>query len=144
MKLTKRDVRGVVAVEVHGNLIGGPDNSEMFHDLIKSLIEDGKNKVVVNLRHTRWANSQGIGMLIGAYTSVRNAGGDLVLARVIDRIKDILTVTRLLIIFKTFETEEEAIDYLVEKSEERRDDSTEKKLSPKEVSLPRAVKQRPA
>lgn len=144
MKLIKRDVRGVVVVEVHGKLIGGPENSEMFHDLFRSLVEDGKNKVAVNLRHTRWANSQGIGMLIGAYTSLRKVDGDLVLAHVIDRIKDILTVTRLLLIFKTFETEDEAVEYLVESSEERRDNSTEKKLSPKEASLPRAVNQRPA
>jgi anti-sigma B factor antagonist len=54
-------------------------------------------------------------MLIGAHTSIANAGGELVLAHVTDRINDILTVTRLLLIFKTFETEDEALKYLAAK-----------------------------
>jgi anti-sigma B factor antagonist len=112
LMLSRREVRGAIVVEVQGKLIGGLENSDNFHSFFKSVLADGKNKVVINLRCTSWANSQGIGMLIGAYTSVKNAGGELVLARVGDRIHDILKVTRLLLIFKVFETEKEAVDYL--------------------------------
>ena len=112
MKLTQKEMRGVTVIEIHGKLIGGPENSDLFHDCIESLLADGKTKIVVDLHRTLWANSQGIGLLIGAHTAVNNAGGDLVLSRVIDRIHDILTVTRLLIIFKTFKHLEEAVGYM--------------------------------
>jgi anti-sigma B factor antagonist len=113
MKLTQREIRGVTVLEIRGKLIGGPDNSDLFRDVIKSLIANGAKRIVVDLHRTQWANSQGIGLLIGAFTSVKNAGGELVLAGVIDRIHDILTVTRLLLIFKTFENVEGAIGYLL-------------------------------
>ncbi len=121
MKLTQKEMHGVTVIEVHGKLIGGPENSDLFHDSIKSLLADGKKRVVVDLHRTLWANSQGIGLLIGAYTSVKNAGGNLVLARVIDRIHDILTVTRLLLIFKTFESVEGAVGYLQGETKGERD-----------------------
>jgi len=121
MKLTQKEMHGVTVIEVHGKLIGGPDNSDLFHDCIDSLLEDGKKRIVVDLHRTLWANSQGIGLLIGAHNKIENAGGDLVLARVIDRIHDILTVTRLLLIFMTFESVEEAVGYMLGEKKGERD-----------------------
>jgi len=112
VKLSKRDVSGAVVVDIEGKFVGGPENSDMFHSFFKSLLSEGQKKVVVNLGKTPWANSQGIGMLIGAHTSFANEGGELVLAQVTDRIQDILTVTRLLLIFRTFETESQALEHL--------------------------------
>ena len=112
VKLTKKEITGAVVVGIEGKLIGGPENSDMFHSFFKTLISDGHKNIIVNLHKTPWANSQGIGMLIGAHTSVSNVDGELVLAHVADRINDILTVTRLALIFKTFDTEEEAANYL--------------------------------
>ena len=112
MKLSKREMEGAVIVDVEGKFVGSPENTDIFHSLFKELLNEGHNKVVVNLGGSPWANSQGIGMLIGAHTSFANAGGELVLARVTERIYDVLTVTRLLLIFKTFETEDEALAHL--------------------------------
>ena len=115
MKITKRDAPGAAIVDISGKFFGGPENSEKFHGFFKSLLEEGHKMVVVNLAKTPYANSQGIGMLIGAHTTLANAGGELVLANVTDRINDILIVTRLLLIFKTFESEAEALEYLSSK-----------------------------
>lgn len=112
MKLTQKEIHGVTVMEIRGKLIGGPDNSDLFRDVVRSLVASGRKRIVVDLHRTQWANSQGIGLLIGAFTSVKNSGGELVLARVIDRIHDILSVTRLLLIFKAFENVEGAIGYL--------------------------------
>ena len=108
MKLTRRDVRDVVVVEIHGKLLGAPADLDLFHEFIKELIDEGKNKIVISLRHTPLADSVGIGMLIGAYTSARKAGGGLVLAHVGTRIMNILRVTKLLLIFKTYDSVAEA------------------------------------
>ena len=86
-------------MEVHGKLIGTPDNCDAMHKVLKSLLDKGNNRIVVDLSQTPWANSQGIGMLIGAFTSVSNVGGNLVLAHVPDRINDVLAVTKLNLVF---------------------------------------------
>ena len=112
MKLSKREKGGAVIVDVEGKFVGSPENSDIFHRFFKSLLSEGWKKVVVNLDGSPWANSMGIGMLIGAHTSFANAGGELVLAKLSDRTYDILKVTRLLLVFKTFETEDEALAHL--------------------------------
>jgi anti-sigma B factor antagonist len=112
MKLKMKETRGAVVIEVRGKLIGGPEISDRFHELIDSLVAQDAKSVVFDLGHTSWANSQGIGLLIGAHTRLQRSGGRLVLARVVDRIQDILSVTRLLLIFKTFATVEDALEYI--------------------------------
>ena len=111
MKLKNRVAEGVVVVYVEGKMVGGED-SDTLHDYMKELLKAGHRKFVVNLKKVPWADSRGIGMLIGAHTSVKNENGKLVLSNIGDRINSILTLTRLLLIFKTFDTEQEGIDFL--------------------------------
>ena len=98
-------------MDIEGKLVGGAE-SLGFHDFFKELLGKSKNKIIVNLHQTPWANSLGIGMLIGAHASVKKAGGELVLAYAGERIQNILEVTQLVRIFKTFDSDEEAIAYL--------------------------------
>ncbi|UCG50797.1 MAG: STAS domain-containing protein [Candidatus Latescibacterota bacterium] len=111
MKLKTREVYGAVIVNIEGQLVGGP-NSEIFRRFVGGLLHEGKKRIIVNLRNVPWANSQGVGMLIGALTSAKNAGGELVLSNVTDKIHSILSVTRLLMLFTTFDTVDEAVEYL--------------------------------
>ena len=110
--LTRKDAGDITVVSVTGKLIGGSDNSVIFHDMFKTAIEEGRRSFVVDLAGAEWANSQGIGMLIGAYTSTSNAEGNLVLANTGERIQDILDVTRLNLIFKSFDSEDEATAFV--------------------------------
>lgn len=111
MKLTHHVIGRAVVIEVHGKLIGGPDD-HVFHELVKTLLAEGRDRFVVDLGDTPWANSQGVGLLIGAYTSVARAGGHLVLTNVPKRIHDILRVTRLYVLFETFERFEDAVAFV--------------------------------
>ena len=113
MKLNTREVYGAVIVDIEGQLVGGP-NSKTFRQFIRRLLDKGMMRIVINLHNVRWANSQGIGMLVGAQTRAKEAGGELVLVNVTNKIHSILAVTRLLLFFTTFETEEQAIRYLRE------------------------------
>jgi anti-sigma B factor antagonist len=119
MELVEKKAVGASVVEVHGKLIGTPDNCDAMHRLFKSLLDNGQSKIVVDLGNTPWANSQGIGMLIGAFTSVSNIGGNLVLANVPDRINDVLAVTKLNLVFKSFDDDEAAVRYLTGKDPRR-------------------------
>lgn len=117
MKINQREANGAVVLDLDGKLTGGPD-AETFRNIFKNLIAEGKKNIIVNLEKVSWINSTGLGILISGYTSVRKGGGDLVLTHVGDRIESILYVTKLNLLFKSFENEEEAIKSFADKQSE--------------------------
>jgi len=108
MKLRERVVDGIVVLELSGKIMGGPD-ATVINDKLHDLAESGRNKVVADLAKVNWMNSSGLGILISGLTTMRNAGGDLKLAAITDRIQSLLMITKLLTVFDTFETVDEAI-----------------------------------
>jgi anti-anti-sigma factor len=110
MKVTRQNRGEVVVIAVDGKLVGTVENVQNFHETVREALESGSKRIVVDLTNAPWANSQGIGMLIGAFTSARNAGARLVLAAVGGRIRDVLNVTRLTLIFDDFDTVDKAIE----------------------------------
>jgi anti-anti-sigma factor len=108
VKITQREVRGAVILDLNGKLTGGPD-ADVFRKLFEGLIQQGKKQIVVNLENVSWINSTGLGILIHNYSSVRGAGGDLVVMGASERIESILYVTKLNLLFKSFENEEDAV-----------------------------------
>jgi len=92
-----------------GNVMGGPDGSKL-HDTLHELKENGKSNVVVDLSKVKFMNSSGLGMLISGMTTMRNAGGDLRLAKVADRIQSLLVITKLITVFKHYDSVDEAVD----------------------------------
>lgn len=113
MRVKTREVYGAVIVDIEGQLVGG-SNSDTFREFIDGLLEQQKTRIIVNLHKVPWANSQGVGMLIGAHKLVKDAGGELVLANVTDKIHSILSVTRLCIVFSTFNSVNDAVTCLRE------------------------------
>lgn len=109
MKFKMKDVKGVTVIELNGNVMGGPDATELNEELHK-LVEAGKRKVVVDLGEVKFMNSSGLGMLIRALTTMRNAGGDLKLARASEKIESLLVVTKLITVFDHHETVNKAVD----------------------------------
>ncbi len=114
MKITQREVGNAVVLDLNGKLTGGPD-AETFREVFKSLIDRDKKNIVVNLEKVSWINSTGLGILISGYTSVRRGGGDLVIMHASDRIESILYVTKLNLLFKSYESEESALSAFGEK-----------------------------
>jgi len=98
----------VAILTLRGELIGGQETIAL-QDHIKGLIADGIKNVVVDLAKVKWLNSSGFGVLLGGLTSLRNAGGDLKLADVTERVESLLMMTKLITIFETFETKERAV-----------------------------------
>ena len=105
----KETMQGDVAVlELKGNLMGGSE-TQSVHDKIKELGKDGVKKVVIDLGKVAWMNSTGLGALMGCLTTLRNAEGELKLARVTEKVQSLFMITKLITIFDTFETVEEAV-----------------------------------
>ena len=80
-----------------------------FKDTLEELKDSGKTKVVIDLSKADFMDSSGIGALIGALTTMKKVDGDVKLAGMKERIKNLFLLTRLLgPVFEDFDTVEEA------------------------------------
>ncbi len=109
MKVKTRMEGDVAIISVSGKLMGGPE-SDTLRNEIKNLIDDGSKKFVVDLKGVPWINSTGLGALMAVYTSIQRSEGVLKLCHVSDRIQSLFMITKLLTIFDTYPTENEAIE----------------------------------
>lgn len=98
-----------VIIEFKGNVMGGPD-AVSLNEKLHELIESNKTNVVVDLSKVKFMNSSGLGMLIGALTTMRKAGGDLRIANATDKIESLLIITKLITVFKHYKSTDEAIE----------------------------------
>ncbi len=107
MKFEDSLVNDIVVFDLSGKIMGG-DETTMFHGRIHEYMTQGKKNLVVDLAKVDWMNSVGLGMLISALTTVKNGGGRMVLAN-IEKIKQILVITRLISVFENCDSREAAM-----------------------------------
>ena len=103
-----RDRNGVAVVDVSGKLMGGPE-SDPLRELLQRLIEGGARKIVVNLRGVPWMNSSGLGVLLAGFIQLRKHGGELKFASLQDRVRAILTTTKLVTMIEICADEDAAL-----------------------------------
>lgn len=108
MAVKKKVVDDVAVFEVKGKLMGGPETDEV-HESVKSALESGTIKIVINLSHVKWVNSRGLGMLMACFTSCQNAKGHLKIAGATEKVNSLFMMTKLLTIFDTYDNADQAI-----------------------------------
>lgn len=109
MKMKIREVYNAVVVELKGNIMGGPEASELNTQL-HELVNQGKKNVVIDLAEVTFMNSSGLGMLISCLTTVKNAGGELKLANATEKIQSLLVITKLVQIFENYDSVDKAVE----------------------------------
>ena len=75
-----------------------------------SLVEKGTEKIVLNLEDVPYVDSAGLGEIVRCYTTVSRKNGELKLLHLTKRIHDLLSITKLLTVFDTYDTESEAVN----------------------------------
>jgi anti-sigma B factor antagonist len=108
VKLNTRQSGGVDIVDTSGKLTLGEGTSSL-RTTIRELVAGGSRKIVLNLADVTYIDSSGLGELIGAHTSVINAGGEMKLLNLAKRVHDLLKLTKLYTVFEVFEDEAAAI-----------------------------------
>jgi len=108
MKINARHNDGITVLELKGNIMGGEDET-VFYEKLHELIDQDRKRIVLDLSRVEWINSRGLGILISGLSTMRNNGGDLKLAGVADKVKSLLTMTRLITAFDSHETVDDAI-----------------------------------
>lgn len=114
MQITERTTNGVTILDLDGRLTIG-DGAELLRDTVKNLVSQGKTNVLINLTKVPYVDSGGLGELVHCSVSAKKATGAVKLMGLASKITDLLTITRLVTVFDTFETEREALASFGEK-----------------------------
>ena len=109
MKMEQRTVNEVVVLSIVGDIAMNGAGASLLADRVRSLLQDGHDRLVLDLGHVRYVDSAGLGELVHAFSAVRNRGGAIKLLNITRRLTDLLVVTRLLTVFDCFDGEAEAL-----------------------------------
>ena len=108
MKLSTRKTGKVVILDVDGKIVLGEGDVEI-KKAIDSLLERGSKEVVLNLSKVPYVDSAGLGEIIRCFTTLRRRGGNFKLLSPNRRVTDLLTITKLLDVFDTYDNESAAV-----------------------------------
>ena len=108
MKSSTRQVDGVTIIDLSGRITLG-EGSSVLRDLVRQTVAKGNKQILLNLGDVTYIDSSGIGELVSAFTSVRNAGGELKLLNLTKKVHDLLQITKLYTVFDVKDDEATAI-----------------------------------
>jgi anti-sigma B factor antagonist len=108
IRIVERPIDGVTVLDIVGRLVMDR-SAQHLKDKINSLISQERTHIVLDLKDVPYIDSTGLGELVAAYGSVMKAGGALKLLNVTSRNHDLLSITRLVTVFESFDSEAEAV-----------------------------------
>jgi anti-sigma B factor antagonist len=108
MQIAERAAGDVTILDVSGKMTLG-EGDEMLKDKVNSLALQGRKKIVLNLAAVPYIDSAGLGQIVQTYTTVSRQGGSLKLLGLTKRITDLLSITKLLTVFETYDNEADAV-----------------------------------
>ena len=108
MEIQERTIEGVVVLDLTGKLTIG-EGDELLKERISNLVQQGHRNLLLNLEGVPYIDSAGLGEIVRTYTTVSRQGGKLKLVNLTKRITDLLAITKLLTVFETYETQDEAV-----------------------------------
>ena len=108
LKVKTRSVDGVSVLDLSGRVTLG-EGSVVLRDAVKEALSKGDKKMLLNLGNVDYIDSSGIGELVSAYTSAKNAGGEVKLLNLTKKVHDLLQITKLYTVFDVQDDEAAAI-----------------------------------
>jgi anti-sigma B factor antagonist len=107
LKLSNRLIGDVFVIDCNGRIVFG-EEAATIRDFVKTALTQHK-KIVLNLKNVTYIDSGGLGTLVGLFTSAQSAGGNIKLTQLTERVGQLLQVTKLVTVFETFRSDDEAV-----------------------------------
>ena len=107
MKFSTSEVYNAAIISFKGKLRGGPD-AQQFQNQVADFIESGKKNIVINMQDVSFVDSSGLGNIVRAFSTVKDAGGSLKIAELSDKIQGLLSITKLDSVMEKYDSVEEA------------------------------------
>ena len=108
MRIRERQFGEIVVLDLAGAIAGGKARAKI-DEAVRRHNRAGTRIVVANLGGVRSVDLAGLSALVDAYRTMHMGGGVLRLACVTKRLSDLLVITRLLTVFDTFDSVEDAV-----------------------------------
>ena len=108
LNIRERQAGDITVLDMDGRITIG-EGSVALRSAIRRLLEEGKKNILLNLAGVGYIDSSGIGELVSSYTAINKEGGQLKLLSLTAKLRDLLTITKLLTVFDHYEAESDAL-----------------------------------
>jgi len=108
LEIVEHTVGDIAVLTLKGRIILDYDESPL-RTAVDTLVQQGRLKIVLDLKDVNYIDSAGLGILVSKYISVNRRGGNLKLLHLTPRTSHILEITKLNRVFECFESEDDAI-----------------------------------
>ena len=71
MQITERTVGDVMIMDVSGKVTLGDGGDTMLKDKMRSLVQQGRRKLLLNLGEVAYVDSAGLGAIVQCYATVK-------------------------------------------------------------------------
>jgi anti-sigma B factor antagonist len=108
MHITERKTQDVVVLDLVGRLTVG-DGAELLRDKVTSVVFQGNTKVLLNMAGVPYIDSGGLGELVRCSMAAKKVNGSVKMIGLTSKVIDLLTITKLIAVFDTYDSEPEAM-----------------------------------
>ncbi len=109
LKIDVRKIDDVYVLDIKGKILLGEGDVKL-KETVDKIVNDGGRKIVFNLENVPYMDSSGLGEMVRCYTTVKKNGGDLKLANLMEKLEDLLSITKLITVFDVYDSVEEAVN----------------------------------
>ena len=108
LSMTEMQDKGVTVLQLSGRVTLGEESNQL-RTKIKSLLGEGKARLVLDLANVTYIDSAGLGTLVEGFTSAQNQGAAMKLANLTKRFNEQLHITKLVTVFDVYESVADAV-----------------------------------
>jgi anti-sigma B factor antagonist len=108
MRIVERQVGRAVILDFHGRIVIG-EGENVLREAVTRLADSGNVNVLFNLADVPFIDSSVVGELVRSLTTVSRKGGTVKFLNLPPRIRNLLSMARLLTVFEAYESEDEAV-----------------------------------
>lgn len=107
LEINTQMLKRVMLVEADGRV--DSTTADQLGEVLNTAIDDGTNQLVLDLSKVEYMSSAGLREMVSALKRVQRGRGDLRLAALSDRVKEVLELAGLDEIFNIYDTQVEAV-----------------------------------
>lgn len=118
IEIKEKEVRGIIVLEVSGRLVLGQESMD-FRGKIKEVLDKSgwikerwgwETRIVLDFGNLGFVDSAGLGAVIAARTTALNRGASIKMANLTRKMRDALTITKLVTVFDVYDSVEAAVN----------------------------------
>jgi anti-sigma B factor antagonist len=107
--INERRIEDVTVLDLKGSIRRITGRAKGLHKSIRSLVEDGKTRILLNLSQVTHIDSSGLDELVASCVTAGNQGGEIKLLHLTEQMREVITTANLSALFDIYNNEYDAI-----------------------------------